>query len=83
MTAWEKADFPRMFFNTFTIAGLSTIGAVASAACVAYGFSRFRFPGRNALFLLMLATIILPFQVTSSPRMWSSSRLAGSARGCP
>ena len=34
---------------------------------VAYGFSRFRFPGRNGLFILMLATIILPFQVTLIP----------------
>jgi multiple sugar transport system permease protein len=66
-TAWQTLDFPRMFFNTFAIAGLSTIGAVASGICVAYGFSRFRFPGRNGLFLLMLATIILPFQVTLIP----------------
>jgi multiple sugar transport system permease protein len=66
-TAWETLNFPRMFFNTFAIAGLSTIGAVLSAVCVAYGFSRFRFPGRNGLFLLMIATIILPFQVTLIP----------------
>ena len=65
--AWETIDFPRLFFNTFTIAALSTIGAVASAICVAYGFSRFRFPGRNGMFLLMIATIILPFQVTLIP----------------
>jgi len=66
-TAWETIDFPLLFFNTFAIAALSTIGAVASAICVAYGFSRFRFPGRNGFFLLMLATIILPFQVTLVP----------------
>ncbi|HEX2141302.1 MAG TPA: carbohydrate ABC transporter permease [Candidatus Limnocylindria bacterium] len=65
--AWEILNFPRMFFNTFMIAALSTVGAVLSAICVAYGFSRFRFPGRNGLFLLMLATIILPFQVTLIP----------------
>jgi len=65
--AWETIDFPRLFFNTFAIAGLSTIGAVGSAILVAYGFSRFRFPGRNGLFLLMIATIILPFQVTLIP----------------
>lgn len=65
--AWQTIDFPRLFFNTVMIAGLSTLGAVASAICVAYGFSRFRFPGRNGLFLLMLATIILPFQVTLIP----------------
>jgi multiple sugar transport system permease protein len=65
--AWETIDFPRLFFNTFAISALSTIGAVASAICVAYGFSRFRFPGRNGMFLLMIATIILPFQVTLIP----------------
>jgi multiple sugar transport system permease protein len=67
VAAWQRIDFPRLFFNTFVIAGLSTVGAVLSAICVAYGFSRFRFPGRNGLFLLMLATIILPFQVTLIP----------------
>ena len=46
---------------------VGTIGAVLSSICVAYGFSRFRFPGRNGLFLLLLATIILPFQVTLIP----------------
>jgi multiple sugar transport system permease protein len=65
--AWDTIEFPLLFFNTFAIAALSTIGAVLSAICVAYGFSRFRFPGRNGLFLLMLATIILPFQVTLIP----------------
>jgi multiple sugar transport system permease protein len=65
--AWETLDFPRMFFNTFMIAGLSSLGAVLSAICVAYGFSRFRFPGRDGLFLLMVATIILPFQITLIP----------------
>jgi multiple sugar transport system permease protein len=65
--AWDVLNFPRMFMNSFLIAGLSTVGAVLSAICVAYGFSRFRFPGRNGLFLLMLATIILPFQVTLIP----------------
>jgi len=66
--AWNTIEFPRLFFNTMAIAGLSTIGAVLSALCVAYGFSRFRFPGRNGLFVLMLATIILPFQVTLIPQ---------------
>ena len=66
--AWNTIEFPRLFFNTLAIAGLSTFGAVLSGIVVAYGFSRFRFPGRNGLFLLMLATIILPFQVTLIPQ---------------
>jgi len=67
VTAWKALDFPKLLFNTLVIAGLGTIGAVSSAVCVAYGFSRFRFPGRNGLFLLLLSTIILPLQVTLIP----------------
>ena len=66
-TAWSQLNFPRLLFNTAAIAVLSTIAAVGSSALVAYGFARFRFPGRNILFVILLATIILPFQVTLIP----------------
>jgi multiple sugar transport system permease protein len=67
-TAWTQLDFPRLLRNTFGIAALSTIGAVVSSTLVAYGFARFRFPGKNILFVLLIATIILPFQVTLIPQ---------------
>jgi multiple sugar transport system permease protein len=67
-TAWNQLDFPRLLRNTFGIAILSTIGAVLSSILVAYGFARFRFPGRNVLFIVLIATIILPFQVTLLPQ---------------
>jgi len=66
-TVWSQLNFPRLLFNTATIAVLSTLGAVLSSALVAYGFARFRFPGKNILFVILLATIILPFQVTLIP----------------
>jgi multiple sugar transport system permease protein len=66
-TAWNQLDFPRLLRNTFGIAILSTLGAVVSSVLVAYGFARFRFPGRNAFFVILIATIILPFQVTLLP----------------
>jgi multiple sugar transport system permease protein len=66
-TAWSQLNFPRLLFNTAAISMLSTLGAVISSALVAYGFARFRFPGRNALFIVLIATIILPFQVTLLP----------------
>jgi multiple sugar transport system permease protein len=66
-TAWSQLNFPRLLFNTAAIALLSTLAAVVSSALVAYGFARFRFPGRNALFIILIATIILPFQVTLLP----------------
>jgi multiple sugar transport system permease protein len=66
-TVWSQLNFPRLLFNTAAIAVLSTIAAVVSSALVAYGFARFRFPGRNVLFIVLIATIILPFQVTLLP----------------
>ncbi len=67
-TAWDQLDFPRLLRNTFGIAILSTLGAVFSSILVAYGFARFRFPGRNVFFIILIATIILPFQVTLLPQ---------------
>ena len=66
-TVWSQLNFPRLLFNTAAIAVLSTLGAVLSSALVAYGFARFRFPGKNILFIILIATIILPFQVTLIP----------------
>src|SRR3954452_2236832 len=64
---WNLIDFPRLFFNTLTIAIISTIGTLLSCTLVAYGFARFRFPGRNLLFTLLIATIFLPGAVTVIP----------------
>ena len=64
---WQQLNFPRLLFNTVAVAVLSTIAAVLSACLVAYGFARFQFPGKNIMFIILLATIILPFQVTLIP----------------
>jgi multiple sugar transport system permease protein len=66
--AWNTVDFPRMFGWTLFYALTSMVGAVASSAVVAYGFARFRFPFRGALFALLLATILLPPAVTLVPK---------------
>jgi len=66
-TVWSQLNFPRLLFNTAAVSVLSTLGAVLSSALVAYGFARFRFPGKNILFVILIATIILPFQVTLIP----------------
>lgn len=59
--------FPKLLLNTITIAIIGTIGTLVSCTLVAYGFARFRFPGRNALFMLLIATIFLPAAVTLIP----------------
>jgi multiple sugar transport system permease protein len=55
------------FRNSLIIAALSIIGTLVSNTPVAYGFARIRFPGRDWMFILVLATMMLPFQVTMIP----------------
>jgi multiple sugar transport system permease protein len=59
--------FPRLLYNTVLITGLSMVGTLLSCTWVVYGFARFRFPGRDLLFVLLLATMMLPAQVTMIP----------------
>jgi len=64
---WTTIDFPRLLFNTVALAVIGTFGTVLSCLLVAYGFARFRFPGRSLMFTLLLATIFLPAAVTLIP----------------
>jgi multiple sugar transport system permease protein len=53
--------------NTIQVTILAVIGQVITATLVAYGFSRFRFPFRDQLFVLMISTLILPREVLLIP----------------
>jgi multiple sugar transport system permease protein len=57
----------RFFLNTFVYAGVTIVGVCISSSLVAYGFSRLRWPGRDAVFYVMLMTLILPFVCTLIP----------------
>jgi multiple sugar transport system permease protein len=57
----------RFFLNTFLYAGVTIVGVCVSSSLVAYGFSRLRWPGRDAVFYVMLMTLILPFACTLIP----------------
>lgn len=65
--AWDTINYPKLLWNTFLYAVLSNIGVIISCTLVAYGFSRFRFPGRDFLFLMLISTIFLPAFVTTIP----------------
>lgn len=65
--AWNTLNFPLLFRNTFVIAVVGMVGTLLSSVCVAYAFARFPIPGKNTLFLILIATIILPSQVTLIP----------------
>jgi multiple sugar transport system permease protein len=74
-TALTVLPFATYFRNTAIITFTSLVGTVFSAALVGYGFARLRAPGREVLFLLVLATLILPSQVTVIPRFILFSKL--------
>lgn len=68
LNAWNSYNFNLYAFNTvFRFALPVTIGVTLSSAIVAYGFSRIQWKGRNALFFVCLATMMVPFQVTMVP----------------
>ena len=60
-------DFPRFLLNTLVIAGMTVIGTALSSSMVGWGFARMRFAGRNALFMIMLATMMIPGQIGMIP----------------
>jgi ABC-type glycerol-3-phosphate transport system permease component len=53
--------------NTVIVAALVIVGDLLSCSLVAYGFARFRFPGRDVLFTILLATLLMPFVVRLVP----------------
>ncbi|MBI4928862.1 MAG: carbohydrate ABC transporter permease [Anaerolineae bacterium] len=61
------ASFWVYFRNSLIIAAFTIVGTLLSNAPVAYSFARIRFPGRDLLFVIILATMMLPFQVTMIP----------------
>jgi len=59
--------FHTYLINTVVITGAAMVATVLSCSLVAYGFARLRFRGRDLLFILCLATMMLPGQVTMIP----------------
>ncbi|HEY4302286.1 MAG TPA: carbohydrate ABC transporter permease [Candidatus Didemnitutus sp.] len=59
--------FPRYFANTLLLCVLNVVGTVLSSSFVAYGFSRLQWRGREPMFGLLLATMMIPFPVVMVP----------------
>lgn len=57
----------RVFFNSLLVAAATTIGQLILSSMAGYAFARFRFRGRDTLFLIYLATLMVPFVVTVTP----------------
>lgn len=73
--AWNKGDFLTFYMNTTFIASMNVLAVVFSCSIAAFAFARIDFPGRNALFLVVLSTMMLPMQVTLIPLFMIFSKL--------
>ncbi len=73
--AIEYFPFWAYFRNSTIVTVLSVFGQVFSAAIVAYGFAKLRWPGREVVFFLVLATLMIPSQVTMIPQFIIFTRI--------
>jgi ABC-type glycerol-3-phosphate transport system permease component len=72
---WAALPFSRFFLNSMKIASLATIGQLISCSLGAFAFSVLKFRGRDLLFLALLATLMVPYQVTLIPTFILFSKL--------
>jgi multiple sugar transport system permease protein len=67
VTLFSLVPFGNAFVNSVIVATAATVGQVLSASLAAYAFARLRFRGKNVLFIIFLATMMVPSQVTLIP----------------
>jgi multiple sugar transport system permease protein len=65
--AFDAAPFTTYFLNSFLVAGLATLIHLVVTSLAAFGFAHYRFRGRNLLFMAILSTMMIPFQVVMVP----------------
>lgn len=68
LAIFQNSDFLRAYFNTVFFVTLALVGTLFSIAVVAYAFSRIDWPGRDFVFFLMLATMMIPPQALIVPQ---------------
>ncbi len=73
--AFEVLELPNAIFSTTGYVLKVSLSVTISSAIIGYGFAKFKFPGKNVLFALMLATFILPSQVTMVANVIMYNRL--------
>ena len=73
--AFGKYPLARYMLNSAFLVVANIIGGLVSVPVIAYGFARFEFPFKHALFLLMLSTMMVPGHIKLIPMFWLYSRL--------
>ncbi|WP_165980736.1 carbohydrate ABC transporter permease [Macrococcus carouselicus] len=75
MTAFQKAPFARYLFNSIVVTVLSTIGELLTTILAAYAFSKLAFWGRDIVFSVLMATMMIPGEVLLIPNFVTLSNL--------
>ncbi|OPL19379.1 MAG: hypothetical protein AVO35_10865 [Candidatus Aegiribacteria sp. MLS_C] len=73
--AWTRVPFGRYFLNTLIVTVLTLAGVLVTSSLAAYAFATMEFPGRSALFLLFLSTMMVPQPVYLAPSYVILSKL--------
>lgn len=68
INVWERSNYPVLFFNTVKLTVIITVLQLVTSTMAAYAFSKIKFPERDKLFLLYLATLMVPYQVVMIPQ---------------
>jgi multiple sugar transport system permease protein len=67
LAAWELGNFSEYFINSILITAITLAGEMTFSILAAYAFARIKFPGRDVIFALLLATIMIPTMVLIIP----------------
>lgn len=73
--AWEALPLGRGYWNSIKITCVVVLGTLLTSAMAAFGFARIKFAGRELLFMLLLSTMMIPFQVTLIPMFLVFNRI--------
>ena len=66
-TVLANSDFPRWFLNSLIVSGAAVLAQLVLCSLAGYAFARIRFRGSNVMLVLLLATALIPFQLTVIP----------------
>lgn len=64
---FDQVDMIRYFLNSVIVSAITVISVLITSSLAGYAFAKFTFPGRNVLFVMVLATLMIPFQVRVIP----------------
>ena len=68
VNAWQSQEFGTFLKNSILVTIGTTVGQLLSCSLVAYGFARYEFKGKNVLFMILLSTMMIPWDVTMIPQ---------------